>query len=305
MPEAEIRAGGYTVPPVGVCTVGGLDVVVSRCGGLLRVTAPCELLGTADRPIGAGTGLRGDVRVVCDSTSTILAEAASRDPGLPAGTFVVAETQTGGRGRWGRRWSSPPFVGLWFSLWLPRRNGLPAGRAAAAAAVGVARCVEAAGAKDIWLLWPNDIVAGSRKVGGMLLVECAGGWVLGVGLNLQGDPVRFVDNVQAEEPGGAVVARPPASLAWAGACVAGRAALLEELAGGILQALDEAGGHALSEEWRARQHVMGRRVCLRMTRHVAVGTVRDVHPEHGLVLAGKAGWVMPQDVWRLEELGGA
>lgn len=115
-----------------------------------------------------------------------LAEAGS-DPF----TVVIAEEQTAGRGRDGRRWESLPGSGLWISVVappldvsarqiLPLRAGLATCRAVESAAPGVR-----AGLK-----WPNDVMIGGFKVGGIL---CEGGpsaVVIGVGVNVRPDAIR-------------------------------------------------------------------------------------------------------------------
>ena len=110
--------------------------------------------------------------------------------GAPEGTVVVAEAQTAGRGRLGRRWTSPAGKGLLFSVIL--RPPLPMSEAhlltlvaAAAAAEGIEKHVSA----RVAIKWPNDLFIDDRKVGGILM-EVAGeqdevDWVvLGIGLNV-------------------------------------------------------------------------------------------------------------------------
>jgi BirA family biotin operon repressor/biotin-[acetyl-CoA-carboxylase] ligase len=108
--------------------------------------------------------------------------------GGAAGTVVLAEEQVAGRGRVGRGWASPPELGLWFSViarpagdpsLLPLRVGL-----------AVAEALDAFLSDAPALLkWPNDLLVGGRKLGGVL---CEGSWeaggrgfvIAGVGLNL-------------------------------------------------------------------------------------------------------------------------
>ena len=128
----------------------------------------------------------------CDSTSSELLRRA--DQGAPAGTVVVADRQTAGRGRRGRTWLSAPAASLTFSL-LWRFSGPPARLSGLSLAVGVAlaRGLESLGARGIRLKWPNDVLlaaaGGFAKLAG-ILVELATDRqgtlaVIGVGLNLQ------------------------------------------------------------------------------------------------------------------------
>jgi hypothetical protein len=103
-----------------------------------------------------------------DSTNVVAARAASR--GAAEGLLVIAEEQTAGRGRLGRRWISPPGVGLWFSVVL-RPAGLPPtsmGRLLMLTGCAVARAIERVARLSAWLKWPNDVLVNGRKVGGLL-----------------------------------------------------------------------------------------------------------------------------------------
>jgi BirA family biotin operon repressor/biotin-[acetyl-CoA-carboxylase] ligase len=110
--------------------------------------------------------------------------------GAPEGTVVVAEVQSAGRGRLGRRWTSPAGKGLLFSVVL--RPSLPMSQAhllTIVAAVAAAEAIEKHVAARVAIKWPNDLFIGDRKVGGILM-EVAGesdeiDWVvLGMGLNV-------------------------------------------------------------------------------------------------------------------------
>ena len=111
------------------------------------------------------------------------------EQGAPAGTAILAEAQTGGRGSRGRAWHSPP-GGLWLSVLyrpaaaagaelLSLRLGLRAAEALETAAPGL----------PVWLKWPNDLIVSDRKLGGIL---CEARWqgeslawiAAGVGLNV-------------------------------------------------------------------------------------------------------------------------
>lgn len=117
------------------------------------------------------------------STLDVVHELAAED--APGGTTVLADEQTRGRGREGRAWHSPKGVGIWIGyLVRPVRGGvsgvlaLRVGMAAAQAVRGLS--VEAR------VKWPNDLLVGDRKLGG-ILCEARGGWVaVGLGMNVHG-----------------------------------------------------------------------------------------------------------------------
>lgn len=123
------------------------------------------------------------------STSTEL-KALARE-GAAAGTVVLADEQTGGRGRSGRTWFSPEGLGVWMSVLL--ECDIPAERLAPlsiAAAVSVADALRELTGLDVRVKWPNDLLVGDRKLGGLLVesIQTAGerveSAVLGVGLNV-------------------------------------------------------------------------------------------------------------------------
>ncbi len=95
------------------------------------------------------------------------------------GAVVIAETQTAGRGRRGRRWLSPPGSGLYVSLVLaPGRARLAPDRATAlvtlAAGVALAEAIDTATGLRPEIKWPNDLLVGRRKVAGILAEGVAG-----------------------------------------------------------------------------------------------------------------------------------
>ena len=108
--------------------------------------------------------------------------------GAPTFSVVIADEQTRGRGREGRRWLSPPGSGLWMTVVLARR---PSGHPIVPLLVGIAaaRAIEEV-CPDLRaeIEWPNDLVVAGRKVGGILCEswdDGAGGrgMAIGTGIN--------------------------------------------------------------------------------------------------------------------------
>jgi BirA family transcriptional regulator, biotin operon repressor / biotin---[acetyl-CoA-carboxylase] ligase len=90
------------------------------------------------------------------------------EDGWPEGTVVLSEEQTSGKGRSGRRWHSPPGLGLYLSVLL--KPSLPGERIpllTLMTAVAVTRGLRDAGHEAI-IKWPNDILLGGRKIAGIL-----------------------------------------------------------------------------------------------------------------------------------------
>ncbi|MEO6501103.1 MAG: biotin--[acetyl-CoA-carboxylase] ligase [Jatrophihabitantaceae bacterium] len=123
------------------------------------------------------------VEAVAETGSTNADLLAAAAAGAAAGAVLVAELQSGGRGRLGRSWVSPAGAGLTFSVllrpappvsswgWLPLLTGLALARALGPAAR---------------LKWPNDLLFGSRgaKAAGILVQSGEDAVVVGVGLNV-------------------------------------------------------------------------------------------------------------------------
>lgn len=104
----------------------------------------------------------------------------------PGGAFsvVVAHQQTAGRGRRGATWHSPGGPGLWMSVVLPGTQ--PALHAPLLVGLGVAEAIQDAGAElRVGIEWPNDLVVGRRKLGGILCEGVPGGIVAGIGINVR------------------------------------------------------------------------------------------------------------------------
>lgn len=123
-----------------------------------------------------------------DSTNTALLR---EEPPATGTRVLLAERQTAGRGRRGRGWASPLAANLYLSCSRRFEGGLARlGGLSLAAGVAVAEALHALGAGQVALKWPNDIVAGGRKLGG-LLVEGSGEpagrarAVVGLGLNVR------------------------------------------------------------------------------------------------------------------------
>lgn len=124
------------------------------------------------------------------STNTEVARLAQQ--GAEEGLTIVADEQTAGRGRLQRSWSSPKGAGLYCSVLL--RPSLAADRwplltFVAALATGDALLEASAVKTDI--KWPNDLLAGERKICGILAeaIDTPAGRavVLGIGINLTDD----------------------------------------------------------------------------------------------------------------------
>jgi BirA family biotin operon repressor/biotin-[acetyl-CoA-carboxylase] ligase len=209
-------------------------------------------------------------------------EAKARARGGAAeGTLIWAGEQTAGRGRRGRAWLSPP-GNLYLSLVL--RPEAPAARAAqlgfvAALGLGDAIAALCGPPLDIRCKWPNDILAGGRKLAGMLLEsEVADNAaidfvVIGVGVNL------------ASKPGG--VEYPATSLSEEG--FPGIAP--EQLLQSYVRRFDfwvriwrTEGFAPIREAWLARAAGLGTDIRVRLERTTLFGRFLDLDDDGALVI---------------------
>lgn len=115
--------------------------------------------------------------------------------GAPPGAVYISRRQTSGRGRQGRDWQSPD-GNLYATICAqPPENRNPAQLAFVAALAVLDTVSEAAPSGDFSLKWPNDILAGGRKVSGILIEAGDRGYAIGIGVNIVSSPapdeVRF------------------------------------------------------------------------------------------------------------------
>ncbi len=116
------------------------------------------------------------------------------ESGTDEGTLVVAEEQTAGRGRMGRRWLTPPGTALAVSLILrPPLAATQAARLTMLAGLAVCEAIEQTTGLRAGLKWPNDVLIAGCKLGGILVEGAVRGEtldyaVLGIGLNVSCSP---------------------------------------------------------------------------------------------------------------------
>ena len=130
-----------------------------------------------------------DIRTVAETGSTNDDVAARAAAGAEEGLWLRAEQQSGGRGRHGRAWRSPP-GNLYTSTLVRLRHGDPAPPSLAlVAAIALHEVAGSyAGADNVRIKWPNDLLAGQSKLAGILLERAGDAVVIGFGVNLAHHP---------------------------------------------------------------------------------------------------------------------
>jgi BirA family biotin operon repressor/biotin-[acetyl-CoA-carboxylase] ligase len=215
---------------------------------------------------------------VTDSTNRVAMEMAEN--GAKHGTVVVADAQTAGRGRMGRRWVSPAGKNLYVSLLLrPPVPTSDAPRLALVAGVALADAVEAAGVPAA-LKWPNDLFCGGRKAAGILaeMASDPGGVrhvVIGVGLNVNMEADDFPDDLR----GTATSLRICAGRAF---CRVDVLARFLDAFGARYAEFIGSGFAALRAGWDRRDFLRGRRVHLRWQGREGWGTADGLDADGAL-----------------------
>lgn len=233
-----------------------------------------------------------------DSTNTYARQLAEN--GAREGEIVIAEAQTQGRGRLGRRWQSPPFANLYFSVILrPQLPPVQAPQITLAAAVALAETVASFIAQPATIKWPNDILVNGKKLAGILTeVSCDPDRVhyviLGIGVNLNYRVAAMPDEIRAH--------------ATSIAELTGKSVQRESFLRRLIQGLDrcygeleESGFAVLAPRWEAHFGLRGRRVRVELLDQIvtgrAIGIDKDgallVEDEHGAIKRVIAGDVIP------------
>ena len=203
--------------------------------------------------------------------------------GATAGTVVIAEEQTAGRGRFNRAWVSPRGENLSLSVILnPSTNQLPYMNMAATLAV--ARTVaDTAGLKPT-IKWPNDVRVGGLKISGILIesaiesedVVCA---IIGIGVNVNFDPSLYAE-----------IADISTSLYRETGQRRNRTPVLRTL----LERFDDAyaavrAGKSLTADWSAMLDTLGRTISLRSQHDTIEGIAESVDERGNLLVRRRDG----------------
>jgi len=259
--------------------------VFSVTGKGYRLAEPLEFLDAHALVAGLGPAasrIRLTLLDEADSTSTRLASLAQA--GAPSGSVIACEWQKAGRGRRGREWRSGLATSLTFSLlWRFERGAAQLAGLSLAVAVAVASALERHGVRGVGVKWPNDLVAGWKKLGG-ILVETSGDMlgptaaVIGVGLNWR-LPEGLAGSIDQPVTDVAALADPlPSRNALLAAVLAELVATLERF--------ERAGFAAFRDPWKARHAYAGRRVTvLEAGRDARDAEVIDVADDGALVVA--------------------
>ncbi len=219
-----------------------------------------------------------------ESTNSYLVQ----QPGPAPGDFRVAVTdnQTAGRGRQGKTWLSPPGSGLCLSMaytFERTPRDLPA--LTLAIGLGVIDTLDALDVPGVQLKWPNDLIAGDGKLGGILTEAQSGEGgamtvVTGVGVNLRLDASLDL----GDESAGAL--RPVDVATYAGHAPAAErlAAMLIERLQQTFDAYEQDGFASFVRRWSSRDWLLGREFTVEWARRRVTGIGAGIAEDGALLV---------------------
>ena len=255
-------------------------------GYALRERSPDLLPGEIRHGLQTAVFGKQEIQYFVETDSTNTCAKALALEGAPEGTLVAAEAQTGGRGRLGRAWYSPPGQAVYLSLVLrPRMSPLDVPKITLIAAVAAAEAVRTISPVAVRIKWPNDLLVRGKKIAGILTeagteADVIGYVIVGLGLNVNTEgfpePIRNTATSLFLETGTRF----------------SRAQLVREYLTRFEEAYERTsreGFAPIIERWKTLSDAMGRRVAVEMLEERLVGRVRDVDADGFLVVEEDGG----------------
>ena len=227
--------------------------------------------------------LGGKFHYFAELASTNIHARQLAESGAAEGEIVIAESQSQGRGRLGRRWQSPPFVNLYFSVILrPKLAPAAAPQITLMAAVALAETIDSFIGPAAGIKWPNDILVDGKKLAGILTEASCDSErlhyvILGIGVNL-----NYAIELMPEE-----IRERATSIAH----LTGKPVRRESFLRRLIQDLDRCYGElelsgfaALARRWQAHFSLPDRRVRVELLGQVIVGWARGIDRDGALLV---------------------
>ncbi|WP_411342891.1 biotin--[acetyl-CoA-carboxylase] ligase [Paenibacillus sp. WLX1005] len=224
------------------------------------------------------------------STQDVARELAEQ--GAVEGTLVIAEEQTAGRGRQGRRFHSPPGRGVWMTVVMRPQQPLQyTSQLTLLAAVAICRALRNVSGLDIGIKWPNDLLIDGRKVCGILVESAAeDGYVryalAGFGIDVNLAPEDLPEDVRPVATSLRIQRGEPVDRT---AVVTAIMSELESLYG----LYNRDGFAPISALWEALAFAIGSQVTVKTLQGPLQGIARGLGPNGELLLEQPDGQVLP------------
>ena len=222
-----------------------------------------------------------------DSTNNLPKEHAKNN--AQEGLVIVAESQTGGRGRMGRFWHSPPETGIYLSILLkPNLKPDQLSFITLLAGVSAISTINKFSHQRANLKWPNDILINDKKVCGLLceMTQERGdsfSVVIGIGINVNQVPEQFPEGLKKTATSLRIVNGSPIN----------RLTVIRSL----LTTLDREyqfflteGGHSVLKKWRLNTDLFGKKVAVKRGAVITIGTAMHLDESGRLVLRRDNGY---------------
>lgn len=220
------------------------------------------------------------VQTEVTSTNTLLKVQAEQ--GAPEGTVLIAESQTAGKGRLGRHFTSPPGTGIYFSLLLrPRCTAEKSLFITTTAAVAVCEAIEQVTGLNPQIKWVNDVYLNEKKVCGILTeasIDFENGglnWaVLGIGINIAVPEEGFPEEI-----------RSIAGAIFDGPCpVEMRSRISAAVISRFFALYKNLGSNAFIESYRSHSFLTGRAITFSLGEETYRGVVTGISDEAHLLV---------------------
>lgn len=222
------------------------------------------------------------------STNIIAKEKAlHRAEGINEGTLIIAERQSAGKGRLGRKWFSP-LGGIWLSVILyPQLPPFYIPRITLMTVVAAVKAIKMCTQIELQIKWPNDILINEKKACGILTEMSAEldiiNWVVvGIGINANIDLRDFPEDIQEntislKEASGKEISRVKLAQTF-----------LQEFEK-YYDKLKRKEFSSILREWKLYSHTLGRKIRVDMGERIITGEAVDINEEGVLVLKKEDG----------------
>lgn len=224
-----------------------------------------------------------EIHIFSETDSTNIQAFKIASAGAAEGSIVIAESQTGGKGRLGRKWESPSGKNLYLSIIVrPKIPTLSAPRLTLVTAVALSETLDSAGASGHRIKWPNDILFNDKKISG-ILTEMKGDCdnidfiIIGAGVNLNASSSEYPEEIKNS------------------------AVSLQEITGREINRLDflnlfllnfernyldfiQGNFPAILEKWIKKSAIINQKIKVTNYNEVIIGTVTDVTHDGNLIV---------------------
>ena len=267
----------------------GFEIVASPHRGYELVRCPEKLVSEdLESRISKNQIIGRRVHVLDSTTSTNDEAEKFASDQEPEGLVIFSESQTHGRGRMGRKWSSPGGKGLWFSILLrPSLSANECTQLTVASAVSLVHAINETSGITPEIKWPNDLLICGKKIAGILTelhaeLDCVRHLIIGVGIN--------VNQTHSDFP--AQITQIATSLKIASGAAVERTVLAEE----ILKQMDKnykrvlhGRFNELAQEWTNHCGTLGKDVDIQNGRNRVVGRAESLDETGALLVRTQHG----------------